>query len=72
MAENYPHRPEKSFLKKNRASDKYKESYGNILQSVPIVLAHTLVSYTTVAYKKNYLYFVMTTYLEVTRRCYCM
>ena len=42
MAENYPHGPEKSFLKKNRASDKYKESYGNILQSVPIVLTHTL------------------------------
>ena len=43
MAENYPHGSEKSFLKKNRASDKYKESYDNILQSVPIVLTHTLI-----------------------------
>ena len=43
MTENYPYRPEKSFLKKNCASDKYKESYDNILQSVPIVLTHTLI-----------------------------
>ena len=45
LARNCPYMPKNTLPKKNHQSNVQDESYSKILQSVPIILAHTLTTF---------------------------